>query len=163
MRTLPVPLVNPDDPGLAAVVSVGATEPEALVEMLRALPDRSIDAELRFARALIEAGRLEEASTVLATVETRLAEAGDAWDWRVDWYRGTAALAVGQPAAAQDHFDTVCRALPGELAAKLALAVAAESTGDHPTAEKNYDIVSRTDPRFTSGGVRVGPQPARAR
>jgi serine/threonine-protein kinase PknG len=150
VRTLPVPLVNPDDPGLAAVVSVGATEPEALVEMLHALPDRSVDAELRFARALIEAGRLEEASTVLDTVETRLAEAGDAWDWRVDWYRGTAALAVGEPVAAQDHFEAVYRAVPGELAPKLALAVAAESAGDQSTANTWYEIVSRTDPRFTS-------------
>ena len=149
-RTLPAPIVSPDDPGLAGVVSVGATEPDALIEMLKALPDRSVEAELRLARALIEAGRLEEASILLDTIESQLSHAGHARDWRVDWYRGVAALAASAPASARDPFEAVYHTLPGELAPKLALAFAAESTGDHETAQKQYDIVSRTDQAFTS-------------
>jgi serine/threonine-protein kinase PknG len=149
-RTLPVPLVKPDDPGSAVAQSVGATEPEALIEMLRALPDKSTETELRLARALVEAGHLDEASALLGKIETGLSHAG-ARDWRVDWYRGTAALATSAPRAAQRHFEAVYDALPGELAPKLALAVAAEWTGDHATAEKQYNIVSLTDPAFTSG------------
>jgi serine/threonine-protein kinase PknG len=147
---LPVPLVNADDPGSAVVLSLVATEPEALIEMLQALPDRSVETDLRLARALVEGGRLDEASTMLSVIETSVSDAGDARDWRVDWYRGTVALAAGAPAAAHDHFEHVYVALPGELAPKLALAVAAESTGDHATAGRWYEIVSRTDPAFTS-------------
>jgi serine/threonine-protein kinase PknG len=149
-RTLPVLLVNPDDPGSAVVESVAATEPEALIEMLHAIADRSVETELRLARALVEAGRLEEAAKALSEIEARFSEAADAADWRVGWYRGTGALAASAPATAWDHFDAVYGSLPGELAPKLALAFAAESTGDHATAERWYDLVSRTDPAFTS-------------
>ena len=149
-RTLPMLLMNPDDPGSAVVESVAATDPEALIEMLHAIPDRSVETELRLARALVEAGRLEEASKTLSEIEASVSEAGGAPDWRVGWYRGTGALAASGPATASDHFDAVYGALPGELAPKLALAFAAESTGDHATAERWYDIVSRTDPAFTS-------------
>jgi serine/threonine-protein kinase PknG len=39
---------------------------------------------------------------------------------------------------------------PGELAPKLALALAAEIDGDLPYAERMFDVVSRTDDAFTS-------------
>jgi serine/threonine-protein kinase PknG len=77
-------------------------------------------------------------------------DAAQQWEWRTSWYRGLLALSCGNPADALTAFDSVYRYLPGELAPKLAFAVAAESTGDLVTAARWYDIVSRTDPSFTT-------------
>jgi serine/threonine-protein kinase PknG len=59
-------------------------------------------------------------------------------------------LAEGQPAEARKHFDQVYFDLPGEVAPKLALGLAAELAGDLSVAIKMYDLVSRTDPGFVS-------------
>jgi serine/threonine-protein kinase PknG len=77
-------------------------------------------------------------------------DAADRWEWRAWWDRGLLALATGEPPEALTAFDSVYRYLPGELAPKLALAVASESAGDIASAARWYDIVSRTDPSFTT-------------
>ena len=46
-------------------------------------------------------------------------------------------------------FEVVYRHLPGELAPRLALAYAAEASGDLHAATAWYDIVSRIDPGYT--------------
>ena len=51
------------------------------------LPDRSVEADLRSRPGAHRSRSPRGASTVLDTFETRLSEAGDAWDWRIDWYR----------------------------------------------------------------------------
>ena len=51
-RSLPVPLVSPDDPDAAVVVTLGAMEPEAVVDALGQLADRGVEVELRRVRAL---------------------------------------------------------------------------------------------------------------
>jgi serine/threonine-protein kinase PknG len=48
------------------------------------------------------------------------------------------------------EFERVYSSLPGELAPKLALALAAERSGDLPTAARFYEVVAATDPSFTS-------------
>ena len=50
-RSLPVPLVDPDDPDAAVVVTLGAMEPEAVVDALGGLADRGVEVELRRVRA----------------------------------------------------------------------------------------------------------------
>jgi serine/threonine-protein kinase PknG len=60
------------------------------------------------------------------------------------------ALARGDAGAARTAFDRVYSQAPGELAPKLALAVAAEAGGDLAGAERMFDVVSRTDDSFTS-------------
>src|ERR1019366_9494046 len=74
----------------------------------------------------------------------------DAWDWRVLWFLGRTKMANNEAAAAQKHFDQVYFDLPGELAPKLALGLAAELAGSLDVAIKMYDLVSRTDPGFVS-------------
>jgi serine/threonine-protein kinase PknG len=69
-------------------------------------------------------------------------------DWRLDWYRGLAALLDGDPTAAITFFDGVYTALPGEPAAKLALAAAAECAGQDEDAERRYRLVARVDRGF---------------
>jgi serine/threonine-protein kinase PknG len=59
-------------------------------------------------------------------------------------------LAQGRPAAALTSFRKVYDAVPGELAPKLALGVAAESAGRLADAAGWYDVVSRTDTAYTT-------------
>ena len=150
-RDLPALTVSPSDPAaaiLAAATALG--EPDRQLAFLEEAPAQgqapdTIEVQLRLAWALIELGRFAEA-------EARLAQAGarDAWDWRVIWYRGVSLLARGDAGAARRAFDRVWDDLPGELAPRLALAMAAELDGDLPAAARLYDVVSATDPAFTS-------------
>src|SRR5262249_20682526 len=93
----------------------------------------------------IVSGNLTGAETVLAD----LAATGQA-DWRTAWYRGLSQLAAGQPGAARAAFDEVCSALPGELAAKLAVAFAAEAAGDLAAAGRYCQLVLTVDPAYVS-------------
>jgi serine/threonine-protein kinase PknG len=88
---------------------------------------------------------LAQAAQVLATIQ-----ANDPWEWRASWYRGLAELAGEQPLAARESFQEVYRAVPGELAPKLALAVCAEIGGEAADACVWYEVVSRTDPGYTT-------------
>jgi serine/threonine-protein kinase PknG len=116
-----------------------------LSQVVKQLPT-SIEAKLRLADSLIDRGATEsagdytEAELVLEQVAIQ-----DAWDWRVDWYRGKSLLAQNQPQAAQAAFDRVYFDLPGELAPKLAFAIAAEQGNNHPLAAQMYELVERTD------------------
>jgi serine/threonine-protein kinase PknG len=76
--------------------------------------------------------------------------AADAWEWRADWYRALDALARGDAVSATQRFFRVYGVVPGELAPKLGLAMAAESAGNWAEAASWYDVVSRTDPSLTS-------------
>ncbi len=164
---LPSLLVASDDPGAAFLASLTATDPAEVVAGLQAhlmveqsgagsgtrggiaaatgTSELSREVQLRLARAFIEAGDCAAAPRVLDEIE-----AVDRWDWRVGWYRGLEALSAREYPAARAAFDRVWSEVPGELAPKLAAGVAAEYAGDLAAAGHLYDIVSRTDPGFTT-------------
>jgi serine/threonine-protein kinase PknG len=144
-RLLPALRVGADDPAAAFLATITVADPAELVEVLRAAPVQNPEIQLRLARALIESGDTAAAEEVLVAVANE-----DAWDWRVTWYRGLSSLAQGQHQPARAFFDRVYADLPGELAPKLAVAVAAELGGDVTSAAQLYDVVSRTDPAFTT-------------
>ncbi len=144
-RALPVLLVRADDPASGYLATVAASDPHELVALLDAAPVRTAEVELRLARALIDAGEFERASGVARTISRH-----DPWEWRAAWYQGVANLAAGRPESAADHFELVYRAVPGELAPKLALAAAAELAEHTAKAAGWYEIVSHTDPGYTS-------------
>jgi serine/threonine-protein kinase PknG len=73
-----------------------------------------------------------------------------AYDWREDWLRGRIGLALGESGPPRAAFEQVDDAIPGELAPKLALAMASEQAGDLDTAAQWYGHVSRTDPSSTT-------------
>jgi serine/threonine-protein kinase PknG len=143
---LPAPMVSNDDPaaGFLATLSAAA-EPAELIEHLRGAQQRTPEVELRLARELINAGDFDAAEQVLAEIEER-----DPWEWRVSWCRGLAELARGRPDRATASFKSVYGVVPGELAPKLALAVAAEQEGRPSDAAPLYEIVARTDPAYTT-------------
>jgi len=144
-RLLPAPQVATEDPAAGYLATLAATDPEELIALLGAAPQRTVEVDLRLAHALIEEGDFAQAEAILAAVGE-----SDPWEWRVWWYRGVAELAQEQPVAARASFTTVYRDLPGELAPKLALGVCAESTGQPAEAADWYEIVSRTDPGYTT-------------
>jgi serine/threonine-protein kinase PknG len=106
---------------------------------------QSVDLPLEYASTLIDDGDYPAAEQQLAQVER-----DDPFEWRVTWLRGRSMLAQGKPAEARQLFEKVDAELPGELAPKLAIAMAAEADGDLQSASVLYDTVSRTDPAFTT-------------
>ena len=144
-RLLPALRVDTDDPAAGYLATLAAARPSELVAVLRRAPERTVEVELRLAQALIDAERWDETAALLSEIEAR-----DPWEWRALWYRGIAALAHGQPAAAVATFELVYHAVPGELAPKLALGVSAEMAGDPARAAGWYDIVSRTDSSYAT-------------
>jgi len=144
-RVLPRPQVSSDDPSAGYLATITAADTTQLIAQLRAAPQHTVEVDLRLAAAMIVDGSFEEAEAQLAEVE-----AGDPWEWRVGWYRGIAALANEHSDAARASFESVYRAVPGELAPKLALGLACESAGDLAAAARWYEIAATTDPSITS-------------
>lgn len=145
---VPALKVDADDPGTAFLVSIAglpaAKRTAALAQSVAKFPE-SAELPLRLAEARILAGDVAGAEAPLAAVA-----AADPFDWRVGWYWGLAALAGGKADVARGRFEAVYHELPGEPAAKLALALAAEAGGDDAFAAPLYDRVSRTDPAFVT-------------
>jgi serine/threonine-protein kinase PknG len=147
---LPNLLIDAKDPGFNVVLNASMTTDldrriEQLTQVVKQVPT-SIEAKLRLANSFIERGvtgsgnDYTEAEMVLEQVAIQ-----DAWDWRVDWYRGKSLLAQNRPQEAQAAFDRVYFDLPGELAPKLAFAIAAEQGSNYSLAAQMYELVERTD------------------
>jgi serine/threonine-protein kinase PknG len=152
---LPVPQVDATDPAAGFLATLSTLEPAQRTQALAAAvageqgtPQavaESPETRLALARSRILTGDLSRAATVLAELA-----AIDAGDWRTAWNNGLRELAAGNPASARSAFDAVCDALPGELAAKLALAFAAEAAGDHAAAARYFQLVWTVDPAYVS-------------
>jgi len=115
-----------------------------IVSALEQYPD-SHEAKLALARNLIEQGQYDKGEATLKEIE-----AADAFDWRVIWYRGVSFLARGQYDSALSAFDTCFDEVPGELAPRLALAVASELKKSADDAIHFYRSVSRVDPGYAT-------------
>jgi serine/threonine-protein kinase PknG len=147
---LPNLLINANDPGFNAVLNASMTTNldrriEQLTQVVKQLPT-SIEAKLRLASSLIDRGVTESAGDYAKAEALFVSVAEqDAWDWRVDWYRGRMLLAQNRPQEAKAMFDRVYFDLPGELAPKLAFALAAELGQNYDLASQMYELVERTD------------------
>ena len=148
-RYLPLPAPDLEDVGAQAVSSAAAlTEQNKRLTALRLASrqfPKSREVRLRLAAALADADEYAEAGSMLGVLSDE-----DPWDWRVPWFQGRIKLARSQAGEARQLFDQVYFDLPGEMAPKLALGLAAELANELDIATKMYDLVSRTDPRFVS-------------
>lgn len=142
---LPALRVATDDAAAGYLATLAAAHPDELVSVLRRAPQRTVEVELRLVQALVEARDWDAAHELLARIER-----DDPWEWRAHWYRGVAALAQDLPLAARPSFEVVYRALPGELAPKLALGLCSELADEPAVAARWYEIVSRTDRGHTT-------------
>jgi len=156
---LPTPVVDPFDPAAALLTTAALAGPEQMLAALESAP-RSPELAYQLARSWIDAGDFDKAEAELDSPE---AHAGG---WRVAWWRGVLHLANDRPEGACAFFGAVAAELPGELAPRLALAVALELSAAGPgydghggiteptltlrQSEHYYGIVSATDPSYAS-------------
>ncbi|OLE27322.1 MAG: hypothetical protein AUG49_05545 [Catenulispora sp. 13_1_20CM_3_70_7] len=141
---LPLPLMDPTDPGAGFIAALTGADPAQTVTELRAAPVRSPEVTLRLVRAFIEAGEVRKAREELADLP------GGQADWRWHWYTGLIALADNNPQRAAEAFDVVYSTLPGEPAARLALAAADELAGRRDLAALRYERVWLVDRGYVS-------------
>lgn len=123
---LPVPLVDPNDPGARLLGASSFTEPGELIDTLSQSlgnPEYSASVEIPLAivRAQLDLGSTEEARSGLRGAPPRLRR-----DWRWEWYAGITELLLDDYSAALSSFNRVLAMLPGEPAPKLALAATLE-------------------------------------
>jgi len=150
---LPVLTVDPADPAAGFVSNLSNDDPEAV---LRSIADalalqqvsETVELGLRRARAYMELGRRDEAAAELSRIE-----ADDPWEWRVAWLRGAMALDAAEADEAVKAFDRCLFEVPGELAPKLAAAIAAERAGNIAAAAALYDVVSTVDPSYVGAAT----------
>jgi serine/threonine-protein kinase PknG len=146
---LPTVMIDPTDPGfqnLLNTISVPDVQQRgALLTQLSKQFSDSLEVRLQLINTLIDSGQIDHALRMLNDVRTL---AG--WDWRIAWYTGKAHLAAVNGKKAQESFNEAYSELPGELAPKLALGLAAETTQQHEVAQKFYRMVTTTDPSYVT-------------
>jgi serine/threonine-protein kinase PknG len=150
-QDLPTPMIDLSDPAAAFLASVTVTDPAEVLALLETAPQDTIEVRLRALRARIDLAARSRRFDDARVARDELA-ATDGADWRVAWYDGLLALAAEDLGYARQRFDAVYSALPGELAPQLALGLTLELAGD-PAAVQYYDVVSRTDPAFTTAAA----------
>lgn len=148
-RYVPLPLIDTSDPGARPVsAAIAVPEPKkriAALELASSQFPNSREARLRLAAAHGDAGHHNVANRMFDELSTE-----DPWDWRVLWLRGRMRLANGDAHGARQDFDQVYFDLPGELAPKFALGLAAERAGNLDLARRMFDLVSRVDDTMVS-------------
>jgi serine/threonine-protein kinase PknG len=152
---LPVPRVDATDPAAGYLATLSTLDPAQRTAALIAAvtgqagvpPEVALSGETRLAlaRSLIVTGDLAGAATALSELVSM-----DLADWRSIWYEGLRQLAAGNPGGAAAAFDGVCDVLPGELAPKLALALAGEAAGDAAAAGRYFQLVWTVDRSYVS-------------
>ncbi|HTW16485.1 MAG TPA: tetratricopeptide repeat protein [Nocardioides sp.] len=142
-----LPDLRPDttDAQHAFVATVGATDPEERLANLSQAPEDTAEVLLARAHAALD---LQDAARAHAHAAELLAV--DPWDWRALWFDGLAYLQQEDWQAAQAAFSAVYQQVPGELAPKLALAVACERGGLPEVAEGLYATCAATDATYVA-------------
>lgn len=151
-RVLPHPKVDPADPAAAFLIGIEEVDPSRAIELINdglrdgSLPDTR---EVRFhlIRVQLDAGGSTPGHVERALDEI---EALDPWDWRIHWYRGLLHLESGDPARAAELFSKVWTEIPGEVAPKVAVAVAAERAGEYGRAAALYELAASVDSTYVS-------------
>ncbi len=140
-----LPWLRPDttDPQHSWLSSLSPGDPAQRLRDLAQAPEDTAEVWLargaEHLRAGDSAGAIRDANSLLAE---------DPWDWRALWLSGLAALQAGQVGDARTSFTAVYQQVPGELAPKLALAVACEASGQQAVAEGLYATCAATDAAY---------------
>jgi serine/threonine-protein kinase PknG len=142
-QDLPGLRIDENDPMTGWLHTVSIEDPAARLEALSAAPESSPEVLLAKAHAALHSGRLEMVDTFVTDLLT-----ADPWEWRAVWMSGLAAMARDDFAAAQSAFNAVYGQVPGELAPKLALALACERSNELDVAESLYTTCARTDANY---------------
>jgi serine/threonine-protein kinase PknG len=142
-QELPGLRVDENDPMTGWLHTVSIEDPAARLDALKAAPESSPEVLLATAHAALHCGQIDVVDTVVTDMLT-----ADPWEWRAVWMSGLAALARRDVATAQSAFNAVYGQVPGELAPKLALALACERSNELDVAESLYTTCARTDANY---------------
>jgi serine/threonine-protein kinase PknG len=142
---LPALRVDTSDPQYAWLSNISVEDPQQRIAELQNAPAATAEVWLAQARAALE---LQRRDLVDQIVNDMLAE--DPWEWRAVWVAGLAALDAGDFSSAQKSFNAVYGQVPGELAPKLALALACERGGEWQIAEGLYQTCASTDANYVA-------------
>ena len=154
---LPALRLDTSDPQYPWLSNISVADPETRLAELRRAPEASPEVSLAQARAALELRRHDLVDQI---VNSMLAD--DPWEWRAVWISGLAALDAGDFGAAQSAFNAVYGQVPGELAAKLALALACEHGGEARGRRRALsDLCEHRCQLRRPGRVRPGPDPRR--
>jgi len=142
-----VPRLRADatDPQADFLDRIAAEPAAARLTALSSPPATSTGVTLARGLAALEVGQ----PRVVDECVTRLLN-DDPWEWRAVWLAGLGALAREDFPAAQTAFNAVYGQLPGELAPKLALAIACELGGELDLAEALYRTCVATDAAYVT-------------
>jgi serine/threonine-protein kinase PknG len=142
---LPALRVDTSDPQYAWLSNISVDDPEKRLDELREAPTATAEVRLARAHAALELRRRDLVEQIVNEMLT-----DDPWEWRAVWVAGLSALDTGDFASAQSSFNAVYGQVPGELAAKLALALACERGGEGDIAESLYQICASTDANYVA-------------
>ena len=142
---LPALRVDTSDSQYAWLSNIAVDDPEGRLAELRKAPVTTAEVRLAQARAALQLRRRDLVDQI---VDDMLIE--DPWEWRAAWVGGLAALDAGDFLTAQSSFNAVYGQVPGELAPKLALALACERGGEGNIAEGLYQICASTDANYVA-------------
>ena len=152
---MPMPQVDRADPAAGYLATLAGLDPgQRAAALSRAVSGdptvpievaASAETRLALARAMLDVGDLDSAGLRVAELA-----ADDPSDWRIAWMAGLRQLALGDASAARGSFNAVYDQLPGEVAPKLALALAAELGGDVASASRYFRLVWTVDRSYIS-------------
>jgi serine/threonine-protein kinase PknG len=142
---LPPLRVDPTDPATSWLAGVSIDDPVQRLSVLASPPEDTVEVKLARTRTSIDADRFDLAAS---GVDQILGD--DPWEWRAVWLSGLAALAQQDAATATAAFNTVLGQVPGELAPKLALALACEHAGELGLAQGLYQVCTIVDANYTA-------------
>ena len=145
---LPALRVDTSDPQYAWLSNISIDDPAKRLDQLRGAPVATAEVRLAQAHAALE---LRRRDLVEQIVNEMLVE--DPWEWRAVWVAGLSALDAGDFASAQSSFNAVYGQVPGELAPKLALALACERGGEGAIAEGLYRTCASTDANYVAAAA----------
>ena len=154
--SLPSPRVNLEDRAATEVIRIlSLMDPTIQEREFRALMakygDRAIEPKLRLVDLLIRneslAGpeRVSMITSILDGLDT-----ADPFDWRPSWFRAVWCATQKDAAKALPLFERCYFEMPGELAPRLGMGMAAEIAGDAAQALPYYERVGRVDPSYVS-------------
>ncbi|HZA31439.1 MAG TPA: tetratricopeptide repeat protein [Propionibacteriaceae bacterium] len=142
---LPPLRADTSDPQYPWLSNISLDDPATRLRELRRAPAVTAEVLLASCHAALELGKPE---LVDEFVNAMLGN--DPWEWRAVWVSGLASLQRRDFAAAQASFNAVYGQVPGELAAKLALALACERGGEDVIAESLYRTCASTDANYVA-------------
>jgi serine/threonine-protein kinase PknG len=145
---LPALRVDTSDPQYAWLSNISVDDPASRLEQLREAPEATAEVRLAQAHAALELRRRDLVEQIVNEMLV-----GDPWEWRAVWVAGLSALDAGDFASAQSSFNAVYGQVPGELAPKLALALACEHGGEGDIAEGLYRTCASTDANYVAAAA----------